>query len=526
MTTYYGLKEGEEYKPWLWPLPEGGVIGKPGSRCLDAWDKVSGRGIYARDRYLPGTLYAKYLRSPYPHAKIRSIDTKKAEALPGVRAVLTYEEGKGYGTDIPGIWDGPAGHSNSTYYTRYGKHAVIPDIARYYGQPVGAVVVAESELLVDEGLRLLEIDWEVLPFCVDFRQMLEPGAPILLPDITPDSNIQLEKVVQQGDVEKDLKEAPNLINFEVYIEEDQAAIGHNCDTVQYRGQYSEPATYELWAQDQAFSVHHDFILGSLQWLPSNRLIHHSHHNVAQFGSHRNGMILDNHVIAIDIARALADRGITTQPVKLLADVGFYQPGDHYGTYNFTIGFKDNGEVTAVKLITHQNADYYDQINKIQKASKIPSIYGKHLYVAENRGVPHCYKHGDIACTTHTEVFDHVAAELGMDPTQVALINDGCKGHDMAWVNENVKKAQGFDHTRDSLKEVLEIGKAAIDWDNKWHQPGTKILPNGNYHGIGFTWQVRWAHSPGSYSVLIKSIHYLVFGKRIGNVQAFMIASQT
>jgi xanthine dehydrogenase molybdenum-binding subunit len=80
----------------------------------------------------------------------------------------------------------------------------------------------------------------------------------------------------------------------------------------------------------------------------------------------------------------------------------------------------------------------------------------------------------------------------MDPTKVALLNDGCQGHDMAWVNENWKKKEGFDTTRDSLKEVLEIGKKAIGWDNKWHPPGTRILPNGKYHGIGVIWQMGWS----------------------------------
>ena len=93
----------------------------------------------------------------------------------------------------------------------------------------------------------------------------------------------------------------------------------------------------------------------------------------------------------------------------------------------------------------------------------------------------------------TAVFEHVAGELGIDPTKIAVINDGCEGKDMAWINENVKKPQGFDPARDSLKEVLERGKKAIDWDQKWHLPGTKKLPNGNYHGIGCMWVEAWTH---------------------------------
>ena len=60
----------------------------------------------------------------------------------------------------------------------------------------------------------------------------------------------------------------------------------------------------------------------------------------------------------------------------------------------------------------------------------------------------------------------------MDPIQVQLLNDGAEGHDMAWLTEHVKKPNGMP-IRDSLMEVVEVGKKAFDWDNKWHPPGTR-----------------------------------------------------
>jgi len=83
----------------------------------------------------------------------------------------------------------------------------------------------------------------------------------------------------------------------------------------------------------------------------------------------------------------------------------------------------------------------------------------------------------------------------MDPTEVALKNDGWEGHDIRWVYENIAKKHGFQTERWSLKECIEIGKKLIDWDEKWHPPGTKILPNGKYHGIGFTAMYQWSHRP-------------------------------
>jgi CO/xanthine dehydrogenase Mo-binding subunit len=73
----------------------------------------------------------------------------------------------------------------------------------------------------------------------------------------------------------------------------------------------------------------------------------------------------------------------------------------------------------------------------------------------------------------------------MDPTEVTRANEGGHCHTREWIIKNVKEPQGFDMSRHSLDEVIKIGKDAIDWDNNWHAPGTKLLPNGNYHGIGF-----------------------------------------
>src|SRR5512136_1351981 len=79
-------------KPWLLRPPPGGYIGRRGLRPKEAPEKVTGRAIYTNDIYLPGMLYAKVYRSPYTHARIKSMDSSKAEALPGVWAVIRYDD--------------------------------------------------------------------------------------------------------------------------------------------------------------------------------------------------------------------------------------------------------------------------------------------------------------------------------------------------------------------------------------------------------------------------------------------------
>jgi 4-hydroxybenzoyl-CoA reductase subunit alpha len=114
---------------------------------VDAYGKVTGRALYADDIMLPRMLYGRLLRSPHPHARILSIDTRAALALPGVLAVLT-------GEDLP---------------CRYGilpssqdEYALAQDRVRYVGDPVAAVAALDPDVL-DEALRCIRVEYEVLP---------------------------------------------------------------------------------------------------------------------------------------------------------------------------------------------------------------------------------------------------------------------------------------------------------------------------------------------------------------------------
>ncbi len=89
----------------------------------------------------------------------------------------------------------------------------------------------------------------------------------------------------------------------------------------------------------------------------------------------------------------------------------------------------------------------------------------------------------------------VAGELGMPTTDIAEKNEGNHGFDMDYVYNRFKTPWGW--TRDSMAEVMAAGKAAIDWDNKWHLPGTKQLANGRMHGIGFSWNKQWQADPNA-----------------------------
>ena len=133
------------------------LIGK-GEKRIDAYDKVTGKGLYASDydNQFPNMAHIKAKRSPYAHAKILKIDTSKAQALEGVLYILTGAE--------PGIdWD------------QYPKAAVLAtDRALWAGQTV-ALVAAETEELAQQAVDLIDVEYEVLPHVLDYYEAIKPN---------------------------------------------------------------------------------------------------------------------------------------------------------------------------------------------------------------------------------------------------------------------------------------------------------------------------------------------------------------
>jgi len=142
----------------------------------DGYDKVTGRAKYGADVRLTGMLYGAVLRSPHAHAKIKKIDTSAAEKLPGVRAVVTSADLPDQGDRVVELGEGAANmrHLSANVLAR-GK-------ALYKGHPVAAVA-ADNVHIAAEALKLIKVDYEVLPPVLDVRKAMEPGAPILNDDI-------------------------------------------------------------------------------------------------------------------------------------------------------------------------------------------------------------------------------------------------------------------------------------------------------------------------------------------------------
>ncbi len=130
-------------------------------------DKVTGKSVYAADVYLPGMLWGKVLRSPFPHARIVSIDTEQAKAVPGVHAVITAD-------DLPGSLVG----------RRLRDMPVLArDVVRFVGEKVAAVA-AETQEAAEEALLLIDLEYEELPAVFDAHEAMDPGSPTLHPELS------------------------------------------------------------------------------------------------------------------------------------------------------------------------------------------------------------------------------------------------------------------------------------------------------------------------------------------------------
>ena len=182
----------------------------------DGVDKVTGRARFGADFNLPGQLIGRVLRSPHPHARIVSIDTSKAEALPGVKAVITRED---FG-DQPSEFI-PAGEMMMNYKDVV-RNVMAREKALYEGHAVAAVA-ATTTAIARRALKLIDVKYEVLPHVIDVVEAMRPDAPLLHDDLftvgvepKPEkpSNIAKRVEIKVGDVEAGFKKADLIIERE------------------------------------------------------------------------------------------------------------------------------------------------------------------------------------------------------------------------------------------------------------------------------------------------------------------------
>jgi len=179
----------------------GRVVGRSLPR-LDAPGKVTGRAVYAADFALPGMLHGRVFRSSQPHARLLRLDTTRAAAIPGVRAIVSA-------TDVPDVRYGAAVKDEPVF---------APDVVRYIGQPVAAVAAVTLQA-ADAAVAAIEAVYEPLPPVLDVASALAPGAPLVheawrsytaIPILQRDGNVCNRARIVVGDVERGWAEADHV----------------------------------------------------------------------------------------------------------------------------------------------------------------------------------------------------------------------------------------------------------------------------------------------------------------------------
>ena len=179
-----------------------------GTRPLrpDGVDKVTGRARYGADFNMPGQLVGRILRSPHAHARIRKIDASKAEALKGVKAVVTA-------ADLPDLTDG-----NDELHAIL-SNCMAREKAFYDGHAVAAVAAVDART-ARKALQLIEVDYEVLPHVTDVDAAASESAPLLHDDVftagvdpkpTKPSNVAKRSQYGHGDVEAGFAQAEVIV---------------------------------------------------------------------------------------------------------------------------------------------------------------------------------------------------------------------------------------------------------------------------------------------------------------------------
>jgi CO/xanthine dehydrogenase Mo-binding subunit len=384
-------------------------------RRMDGPDKVTGRGKYGLDAHLPGTLWMKILRSPFPHARIVRVDASAAKALPGVHGVLT-------GQDVKGMYRGGM---------LMDEPLLCWERVRLVGDKVAAVVAMDEDT-AQQALNLIEVEYEELPAVTDAVEAAKPGAPILHPDFnTYAGATPMQKAGnryagmhhEMGDVQKGFKEADIVIEkvyktpliHQGYLEPHTCLVNIEPD-----------GTVQVWMPSQGpQGVQQELV--RLFNLPAEKVNLNPTYIGGSFGGKGS-------TAAVPLAYLFAK--MTGRPVKWSMDYEEeFQNMDmrHPATMRIKTGVKRDGTITAWEAEVHLAGGAYASYAPLPALAGIMEIVGPYkianvkidshqLYTntspcgyARAPGHPQ----GIFAGESHMDV---MARAIGMDPLEFRLKN--------------------------------------------------------------------------------------------------------
>jgi len=422
------------------------VIGRRQPR-LDGFDKVSGRSVFTDDIVLPGQLHGRILRSPHARARIVSIDTSRALALPGVKAVVTS-------ADAPDLM----------FSDR--QPLLARGFVHYAGEEVAAVA-ATDPLIAEEALDLIDVVYEPLPSVTSLRKAMQPGAPVLH-DWAP-GNVALTHDKDFGD-----PDAAFAASDLVVTDEFRSPVQHNtlAELHVVLADFSNPDKLHLYTPTQGAPMYQMQLARAFGLETSQVRIVYGNVGGAFTG---RGRAKPHHLIAALLSR------VAGKPVKIKAagDEEFIMfRGSGETEYRFRTGVTRDGRIRVLEADVSFDAGAHAEWAMILW---LPAPYLNWLYKVDAvryRGrfvytntVPKGSHHGGIfgrLSAGWMQHLTHVAEELGMDPAEFHRRNAIDPGH---------HALDGSDFASCGLKECIDKVVERSGWKQKYGR-----LPP--YRGIG------------------------------------------
>ena len=425
---------------------------------------ATGGAKFGTDAVLPNMLHAKFLRSPHGRAKIKSMDISQAKALEGVVDIVTWDD--------PDIQSMNAAMANAEIKPMAGiQGSMVPNEAETEDEEIGAVVVAVTPEICDEALKLIKVEWEVLPSLVDALDGLKPGAPIIRHDPK-----KLASNYTQGDVEAGFRESDDILEFD-WVHSRTASHPPNPN-----------GSVAWWAQDpwgvEGPTLHIEGISptwGAFSLRPMYNVNFDKLHRGTLFqgGKYCDWIIRRSQLITPLLARRAG------RPVRCVNErQNDYYPANPQRYSHAKIGFKKDGTITAVEESTIADQGSPDEAPSMWGGFEARfSPFNTTRCIHQKSSFQSVYTNSGRNTLSQTSPFNWdamtvaeqlVAERLGMDVTDVAL------------KNIHGPSSQTDPGIPPGLLQCIEKGKKAMNW--KWHPAGDQKAPGRQNARLGF--QIR------------------------------------
>ena len=312
----------------------GKYIGQ-GTPDIDAKQKATGAMAFGDDLRMANLLHGKILFSPHAHARVVSIDTGKAEALPGVRAVVTYK-------------DNPKNKFNSHWRWYHdsipGTEAPLEDEPRFVGDRIAAVA-ADTEEIAAKALRLIEVEYEILPAVFNEEEALKEGAPL----VYPEGNLLKEQKSSAGDVDKALEESDLVVSQEL-----KTSFIHHATIEPHMTicQWKNNDELEIWGPMQAV-YRNQVTLSRLFDIPISKIMLHGTDIGGSFGG-KDGVILEGP--ALILSKKAGGYPVKIRLNRTEAMISTF--GRHIYKLYGKMGVTKEGKITGFGVDTYMNAGAY------------------------------------------------------------------------------------------------------------------------------------------------------------------------